>query len=130
MPAIVKVTQKGDFSKTKTFLKKLKERRFYDALEQYGNKGVELLSANTPMRTGKTASSWSFVLVKESDSVVLEWHNNSMGNDGKTPIALLIQLGHGTRTGGYVPPNDYINPVMKPLFDEIADYVGRAVKSL
>ena len=130
MPALVKVSHKGDFSETKSFLKKLKEKRFYDSLERYGNKGVELLSANTPMRTGKTASSWSFVLVKESDSVTLEWHNNSLGSDNQTPIALLIQLGHGTRTGGYVPPNDYINPVMQPLFDEIANYVGKAVSSL
>lgn len=130
MSGLVKFTHKGDFKKTSKFLEEIKSKRIYTILDQYGQKGVELLEANTPIKTGKTASSWSYRVVMEGNSIGIEWLNSNMANDGKTPVAILIQMGHGTRTGGYVPPRDYINPVMKPLFDEIVQAIDKAVKAL
>lgn len=125
---LLHITQVGDFSKTNSFLKKMKERVFYRNLDRFGKKGVELLSASTPKKTGLTADSWSYELERSDKGVRLVWRNSNKGSDGKTPIAILIQMGHGTRNGGYVPPVDYINPVMQPLFDEIVEYIGRTVR--
>lgn len=130
MSEVIRVTQKGKWKKTYGFLRTVKEKRIFDALVPYGEKGVSVLSASTPIDTGESASSWSYEIAISNSEVRMEWHNNRMGNDGKTPVVILIQTGHGTRTGGYVPPNDFINPVMKPLFDEIADAVWRVVESL
>jgi hypothetical protein len=130
MSGLVKFTHKGDFKKTLKFLENIKSKKIYTILDQYGQKGVDLLKASTPIRTGKTAASWSYRVVMEGDSVGIEWLNSNMANDGKTPVAILIQMGHGTRTGGYVPPRDYINPAMKPLFDEIVQAIDKAVKAL
>lgn len=130
MRGLVQFTHKGNFKKTKKYLNALKENKFDDILNEAGKKGVSLLSANTPKRTGATASSWGYQIRKESGKAILEWTNSNMGSDGKTPVAILIQMGHGTRNGGYVAAIDFINPALAPLFDEIVEKLSEAVKSL
>lgn len=120
----------GSYDKTKNFLRAFLEiNRLRSLFDQYGQRIVAELSANTPKRTGETAASWSYEVVQDESSLSLEIHNSKMGDDGKTPVALLIRMGHGTRTGGYVPPNDYINPVVQPLFDELNAKIAEVVKS-
>lgn len=126
---VITITQHGDWKKTKTFLNFVKEMQIYSILNAYGEEGVRALSEATPKRTGETAASWYYEVVVNANEVGLEWHNSKMANDGRTPVAMLIQLGHGTRTGGYVPPNDYINPVIKSICDEAADAVWKVVTS-
>ena len=128
MSTLIKFTHQGSFKKTEGFLQSIRELHIYHILNQYGEKGVSLLQQATPKRSGKTANSWSYEVTVNGEEIKLEWLNDNVGNDGKTPIAILIQMGHGTRTGGYVPPTDYINPVMNPLFDEIVAAVDKAVK--
>ena len=36
-------------------------------------------------------------------------------------IAMILQYGHGTRTGGYVEGVDYINPAIEPIFEKFAE---------
>lgn len=130
MSKIIEYHQQGDFSKTRGFLNAIKEMKIYSILEVYGQQGVSVLAAATPKKTGETASSWTYATKVTPTEVSITWSNTKVGSDGSTPIALLIQLGHGTRNGGYVPPNDYINPAMKPLFDEATEAVWRVVTSL
>lgn len=122
---MIRFTHKGDFSKTDSYLKKLKQKRYFNALDKYGQAGVQALSEATPVRTGKTAGSWSYEIQTTSESVSIVWTNSNV-NKGVN-IALLIQLGHGTGTGGYVAGVDYINPTMKPIFDEILAEVWKEV---
>lgn len=127
---IITRTYTGDFRKTYDFLKSIKEKRIYDILDQYGQKGVDLLADETPKRTGKTAASWTYKKEVSEQRIVLEWRNSNMADDGKTPVVILIIKGHGTGTGGYVPPNDFVSPVMESLFKEAADAVWKVVTSL
>lgn len=119
MPQIIKITQKGDFSKTFKFLRKLKQKKFLKKLHSYGQMGVEALSEATPVRSGLTASSWDYILEATNSTISIIW-TNSNENKGLY-IAVLIQYGHGTRNGGYVQGIDYINPAMRPVFEKIAD---------
>jgi len=41
----------------------------------------------------------------------------------------MIQYGYGTGSGGYVQGIDYINPALKPVFDEISNELWRVVTS-
>lgn len=127
---IITFEAEGNFDKTRNFLKAFKAAQMRILLNQYGQKIVAMLESETPKRTGATASSWYYTVVGDAEKVALEIHNSNMGSDGKTPVAILIQMGHGTRTGGYVPAIDYINPVVKPLFDELEEKIMGAVKSL
>ena len=130
MRGLVTFSTGADFKKTRKFLEAIRKRRIYDTLDEYGKKGVRLLQESTPKRTGLTAASWSYRVVIEEKSVGIEWLNSNMANDGVTPVAILIQMGHGTRNGGDVQPNDYINPTMGPLFDEITNKIAEVVRSL
>lgn len=127
---IVTLSSSGDFKKTYTFLRKIQEKRIYDILDSYGQKGVQILSEATPVRTGKTAASWTYVKEVSDASISLEWHNTNMANDGSTPVVILIIKGHGTGTGGYVPPNDFVSPLMESLCQEAAEAVWKVVTSL
>ena len=119
MGTIIKIHQKGDFSKTFKFLRNAKQKKFIRKLHEYGQMGVEALSQATPVRTGLTASSWSYILEASDERISIIWTNSNQ-NKGLY-IAVLLQYGHGTRNGGYVQGRDYINPAMRPVFDKIAE---------
>jgi hypothetical protein len=96
-------------------------------LEGYGQSGVDALSSATPRRTGKTAESWKYRVIRDRSHPRIEWYNTNIRNG--SVIAVLIQYGHGTGTGGYVQGRDYINPAIRPIFDKIADDMWRQVKA-
>ena len=122
---MIKFTQKGDFKNLEKFLKRAKGKEFYQRLDYYGRQGVDALSKATPVDTGTTAGSWDYKVEITSNSISIIWSNSNQSQG--IPIVVLIQYGHGTRNGGYVPPNDFINPTMRPLFEEIADNVWKEV---
>ena len=127
----IRVTTSGDFSKTFKYLGKLEEfkkKQLRAILEKYGKEGVESLRSMTPRDTGATAESWSYEIKETKKGMALSFNNDAQ-NDG-IPIAILIQYGHGTGTGGYVQPNDFINPAMKPIFQRIADDAWKEVRAL
>lgn len=110
--------QKGDFKKTYSLFQRLLEGVNLSILNKYGRMGVAALEANTPKDSGKTASSWKYEIVHEGKNATINWINTNV-NKGVN-IALILQYGHGTGTGGYVTGIDYINPAIKPIFDKIA----------
>lgn len=126
MSKVILFRQKGSFKKTERFLKGVSAGRLDAVLAGYGQKGVEALAAATPKKTGKTAASWSYRVEKDKDSIAIIWSNSNIV-DG-TPIAVILQYGHGTRNGGYVEGVDYINPAMRPIFDEIAKRAWEEVR--
>lgn len=115
----------GNFTKTELFFERAKEVFHMGILDKYGKMGVEILKKNTPINSGKTAESWEYSIEKDSNGYSLVWHNTNI-NDG-VPIAILIQYGHATGTGGYVKGTDYINPSMKPIFDDMANEIWKEV---
>ena len=117
--------QRGDFKKLNSFLEKMKEIINVGDLDKYGRMGVEALKANTPKDTGKTADSWGYEIERTDGVAKIVWTNTNI-NDGVN-IAVILQYGHGTGTGGYVRGIDYINPAMRPVFENIAESAWREV---
>lgn len=122
---MIKITQKGDFSKVEMFLERLKEGFNKSIFDKYGRMGVEALRNATPVDTGLTASSWSYQVNYSSNSVTIEFHNSHINKH--VNIALILQYGHGTGTGGWVEGRDYINPALQPIFDQMAEEAWREV---
>lgn len=110
--------QKGDFSKLTRFLERAKEAVHLGDLDKYGRAGVAALSSATPVDSGLTAASWYYEIENKNGSVTISFHNSNIQNG--VPIAIILQLGHGTGTGGWVQGRDYINPAIQPIFDQIA----------
>lgn len=122
----IDITVSGDFSATERFLTAIGRGRMFDVLSSYAQRGVEALAAATPTETGVTAASWSYEISANPAGAVIAWTNTHLDEAG-TPIAIMLQYGHGTGTGGYVQGRDYINPAIQSIFDEIADAVWREV---
>lgn len=117
--------QRGNFDNTSRLLQRYKHPFDVAILNKYGDEGVAALSAATPVDTGKTANSWYYRINDRRGSVSIAFYNSNI-NKG-VPIAIILQYGHGTRTGGWVEGRDYINPTMRPIFDKIAENAWREV---
>ena len=120
--------QEGDFKKTEKFLSKAQNLRVMALLQRAGTEGVAALAASTPVASGETANSWSYNISKSNWGWTVTWSNSHVNNGAK--IAILIQYGHGTGTGGYVPPIDYVNPAIKPIFDRVTEAIWKEVSTL
>lgn len=117
---------KGSLPKTGRFLNFLLNWDFKRNLAKYGQLGVDALASATPKDTGKTANSWNYEITKENGKYTIYWTNSNI-NDG-VPIAVILQYGHGTGSGGYVQGRDYINPALRPIFDQIAEDAWEEVR--
>lgn len=115
----------GNFEKLTKFLNNARKAGKVDILDKYGDEGVSALASATPVETGKTASSWSYKIVREKDHISIQFLNSNI-NDG-VPIAVILQYGHATRNGGWVEGRDYINPAIQPIFDRIANDAWKEV---
>lgn len=116
---------KGDLSKTRKRLERLKEVARLSTLDKYGQQGVAALASATPKDTGKTASSWYYEINRTKNSVSITFKNSNIQNG--VPIAVILQYGHGTGTGGWVEGRDYINPAIRPVFDRIKNELWEEV---
>ena len=125
---MITIEHKGDFTKLTRYLERLKETVRLGILDKYGRKGVDALSSATPLDSGKTASSWYYEIEHVRDSATITFKNSNV-NDG-VPIAIILQYGHGTGTGGWVAGRDYINPAIQPIFDEMAEEAWKEVTNL
>lgn len=122
---MISFRQKGDFSKLDSFLEKAKESVKVGNLDRYGREGVRALASATPVDTGLTASSWYYEITREAGSTTISFHNSNVPKG--VPIAVILQYGHGTGTGGWVQGRDYINPAIQPVFDKIANDAWKEV---
>lgn len=124
---MITFTHKGNFRKTTDFLKKASNKSYMKVIQSLAQEGVDALSSATPKDSGVTASSWSYEIEDKGGVLSIYWKNTNV-NKGVN-IAIILQYGHGTGTGGYVRGTDYINPAIKPIFDNIADGVWKEVTS-
>lgn len=119
MGRMIQFHQTGDFRKTRGFLSGIQGMWYRMKLDHYARMGVTALKEATPKDSGETAESWDYEIVEENGRLALYWRNSNVQNG--VNIAVILQYGHGTRTGGWVEGTDYINPAIRPIFDKIAD---------
>lgn len=124
---MVRLRVRGKYTRTAKYLENLAKLTHSSIFDKYGKVGVEALKNATPVDSGQTADSWSYLVKRNGDVVSVEW-NNSNTNKGVN-IAIILQLGHGTGTGGWVAGRDYITPSLQPVFDDILDSIVSEVKN-
>lgn len=122
---MVSVQSSGSWEDTIKFLNTMKAGDIFKTLDRYGTQGVDLLSSATPVETRETASSWGYQIGHTKGVYSISWFNTHR-EDGVN-IAVILQYGHGTGTGGYVQGRDYINPAVRPLFDKMVENIWREV---
>lgn len=124
---MISVSTSGSFDQTRKHLQKLARGDFYSGLDKYAQEGVAALAEATPLESGLAAGSWGYTIQRSRASCTITWTNKDVENG--FPVAIMLQYGYATGTGGYVQGIDYINPAMKPVFDRIEQAVRKAVTS-
>lgn len=124
---MIEITQTGTFKNLEKFLSFSKQQKWIRILNKYGKIGAQVLANATPVDSGKTAASWDYEIHIGQTSLNLYWINTNI-NKGVN-IAVILQYGHGTRTGGYVEGRDYINPAIRPVFDKMTEDLWKEVTS-
>lgn len=117
----------GDSKKTETFLTNVSKLDILGIMSSCGEEGVAALSSATPRDTGLAAGDWAFDVRANKGVYTIYWTNTDIEHD--FPVAIMLQYGYGTGTGGYVQGRDYINPAIAPIFDQIANKLWKAVTS-
>ena len=125
---MIKFKHRGNFNNTERFLKGVKQINYDFILRKYAIEGVNALRSSTPKDTGQTADAWGYEIGKRRNGFTITWTNSHL-EDG-IPIVILLQYGHGTRSGTFVEGRDFINPAMRPIFDNIAENLWKEVTSL
>lgn len=122
---MISFRHKGDFSKFTRYLERAKQSVRIGLLDKYGREGVAALASATPVASGATANSWYYEIETQDGSTTIRFNNSNI-NEGVS-IAIILQYGHGTGTGGWVEGRDYINPAIQPIFDRIVNEAWREV---
>lgn len=122
---MITMKQSGSFAKTKNFLRRIRLNQELNWLEKYGEMGINALAELTPKDTGLTAASWYYQIVRDEEGYALQFLNSNVKD--YVPIAIIIQYGHATKSGSWVEGVDYVNPAIKPIFEEISNKIWKEV---
>lgn len=125
--ATISVVSKGDLKKTEAFLQKMANFDIRKVAQAGAEAGVKALAAATPEDSGLASDSWGYKISGGKSYITIVWTNKDVENG--FPVAIMLQYGYGTGTGGFVQGRDYINPAIRPIFDKIANDVWKAVTS-
>lgn len=117
----------GDFSGLDRFITNIKEQRYLKVLDKIGRRGIDALSNATPVDSGTTAASWGYEIHRSKNRSEIVFTNSNVNNG--VNIAIILQYGHGTGTGGYVAGRDYINPALVKTFNQLADEAWKMVNN-
>lgn len=125
---MISFEDRGSFKHMSAFLRRMSKPDYIrGVLETCAKEGVAALAAATPVESGLAAQSWDYEIISKGGRYTIWWTNSDI-EDG-FPVAIALQLGYGTGTGGYVQGRDYINPAIEPVFNRIASTVWKAVTS-
>jgi hypothetical protein len=124
---MIRVYVRGSTRNMDAFLQRMHNREQFKVLEKYGPQGVAALAAATPADDGDTAQGWYYEIEQRPGYYAMRWCNSAVVEPGTIPIAVLIQYGHATRHGGFVQGRDFINPALRPIFDQMAADMWREV---
>ncbi|MFL6416834.1 MAG: HK97 gp10 family phage protein [Bryobacteraceae bacterium] len=123
----IRITQRGSFKNTERFLQTAQKLDIPRLVDAQAARGAQALAAATPVRTSLAARSWGYEVRQNRGGFAIVWTNSDIENG--FPVVIMLQYGHGTGTGGYVQGRDFINPAIRPIFDDIAQTVWKAVTS-
>lgn len=119
--------EQGNYDRISKYLRKMSKLQVTHILNIYAEKGLNVLKAHTPVRSGVTADSWHYEISSDNGRYAINYLNSNV-NKGVN-IALIIDIGHGTGTGGWVEGLDYISPALRPIMRDLVTELWREVST-
>ncbi len=107
-------------------LEALKRLNFEASLDRAARAGLDALVDATPVDTGAASASWYYTIDgSRGGKYTIKWFNSQKA--GSVPLVVLLDLGHATGTGGYVPGIRFIGPAVKPVYSDFRKALRREV---
>jgi hypothetical protein len=125
---LITFRHRGSFDKSESFFRAAKRKNYRAIIEKYANQGTSALQSATPKDTGLTSEQWKYEIEITPKGFSIHWTNDNLVEG--IPVVILLQYGHGTRSGSFVEGQDFINPAMRPIFDAIAENLWKEVTNL
>lgn len=122
------ISHTGDFKNTLKYLKSAKKTITMKDIENFIDVCVTRLQAATPIRTGVTADSWKYSIQRDKNNVYVNIDNTNIQNG--INIAILIDSGHATRDGSFIPGLNFITPIVNETYKEIINKTWKELRSL
>lgn len=116
----ISYTSKGDFDNALKWLSDVPKKSPTPVIDSIAEDGVKQLQTNTPRDTGMTSAGWFAEVKMTTKGLDIIWKNRAHP-ELNVNLAKLIELGHGTRNGGYVSPRPYIKQSMDSVFKTAGD---------
>lgn len=117
---MVKFKNKGNFSKIMDFLTAARRKtRVRQEAIIYAEEIVAELKKATPKDSGLTAESWGYEIKMGGNKTTITFINENLQNG--LNVALLLEYGHATATGGWVEGQEYIDPIIKENYLKIVN---------
>lgn len=121
----MQITASGDFNNIEAWLKRSVKKQNAGPATELAKMLTSRLAATTPVGSGKTAGAWDYTINQNGDNIVIEITNSNI-NKGVS-IARIIHYGHGTGTGGYVPPRPYITQAINDIW---SSHIGKILEEM
>lgn len=125
---MISIKTKGSFKNFDNFVKKIVNKDYERIIDKYARMGVKALADATPVDSGETAKSWDYEIHYTKGRTKIVWTNSNVTKSG-TPVAILIQYGHYSKSGSFVQGTDFINPALRPVFKKLAEDIWKEVTS-
>lgn len=123
---IISVKMKGSFNRTELFFKKIQHLYNSGVLDVIAQETVEELKKVTPKKDYNNkklslADAWSYEIVKDKKRIVI-YFNNSIVENGVN-IALIVNDGHLTKSGRWVPGQHYVEEPIDNACNKILKHI-------
>ena len=123
---MITARQKTEFRRLRSQLSGNFDGRCKTVLTKTGAQALEKLKEATPVRTGRTRDSWSYAVIKTERGYRLVFSNSNMNAEG-LPVVVLLEYGHGTKNGGYIPARYFIKKTLNPIYAELRSRLKKEV---
>lgn len=123
MPINVKI--KKNKNSIENYLEKCTSFLDYNKLEQIADKCLKEFVLASP--TEEIGMSWSYEIIYKKNKVSLIFNNSQIQNGEN--VAIIIDVGHGTRDGYWVSGKNYLSKPVQDAYDKILKETWEVLKA-
>lgn len=107
---------------SRAYLQNLKKSFIYDNLKKIAEESLDDFKKASP--TSEIASNWGYYIEKNNNNFILIFENSTIINGEN--IAIIIDAGHGTVSGKWVPGTNYLKEPVKKTYERINNLFAEA----
>lgn len=123
-----KLVSHGSFKKTFSFMSKSYKIPSDKILDKIGKETVERLRIESPSE--EVAKGWSYSIIRDNKNrISLNFNNSCVTTEGDN-MAIILENGHATMDGKWVPGYNFIKGPIEDAYKKIKSYTREELDNL